>query len=69
MNVNEVLSLRLTDLVLGGQALSRHEGRVVFVDRGHAPEASRRALCSGLTEIQQRHAGRSTVTSGLVTHL
>jgi len=29
-----VLNLRLTDLVLGGQALARHEGRVVFVDRG-----------------------------------
>jgi hypothetical protein len=44
-------------------------GVVVFVDRGHAGEASRRALCAGLTEIQQRHAGRSIVTSGLVTHL
>lgn len=44
-------------------------GVVVFVDRGHAAEASRRALCAGLTEIQQRHAGRTIVTSGLVTHL
>jgi len=44
-------------------------GVVVFVDRGHASEASRRALCAGLTEIQQRHAGRTIVTSGLVTHL
>jgi len=34
MNVNEVLNLRLTDLVLGGQALAHHQGRVVFVDRG-----------------------------------
>jgi hypothetical protein len=47
----------------------RDGGAIVFVDRGHAPEASRRALCSGLTEIEQRHAGRSVVTSGLVTHL
>jgi hypothetical protein len=37
--------------------------------RSHAAEASRRALCSGLTEIEQRHVGRSIVTSGLVTHL
>ncbi|HEY6040144.1 MAG TPA: hypothetical protein VIV58_37935 [Kofleriaceae bacterium] len=47
----------------------RDGGAIVFVDRGHAPEASRRALCSGLTEIEQRHAGRVVVTSGLVTHL
>lgn len=44
-------------------------GTLVFVDRGHAAEASRRALCAGLTEIQQRHVGRSIVTSGIVTHL
>ncbi|HEY4240883.1 MAG TPA: hypothetical protein VGM88_13765 [Kofleriaceae bacterium] len=47
----------------------RDGGAVVFVDRGHAPEAARRALCAGLTEIEQRHAGRTIVTSGLVTHL
>jgi SAM-dependent methyltransferase len=47
----------------------RDGGVLVFVDRGHAPEASRRALCAGLTEIEQRHAGRTIVTSGLVTHL
>ena len=47
----------------------RDGGAIVFVDRGHAPEASRRALCSGLTELEQRHAGRVVVTSGLVTHL
>ena len=47
----------------------RDGGALVFVDRGHAPEASRRALCSGLTEIAQRHVGRTIVTSGLVTHL
>jgi len=34
VKVNEVLNLTLTDLVLGGQALARHEGRVIFVDRG-----------------------------------
>ena len=47
----------------------RDGGAIVFVDRGHAPEASRRALCAGLTEIAQRHVGRTIVTSGLVTHL
>ena len=47
----------------------RDGGVVVLVDRGHAAEASRRALCAGLTEIEQRHDGRTSVTSGLVTHL
>jgi hypothetical protein len=46
----------------------RDGGVLVFVDRGHAPEATRRALCAGLIEIEQRHAGRVVVTSGLVTH-
>jgi hypothetical protein len=49
--------------------VTRDGGVLVFVDRGHAVEASRRALCAGLTEIEQRHAGRTIVTSGLVTHL
>ena len=47
----------------------RDGGAIVFVDRGHAPEASRRALCAGLSELEQRHAGRTVITSGLVTHL
>lgn len=47
----------------------RDGGAIVFVDRGHAHEASRRALCAGLSELEQRHAGRSVITSGLVTHL
>jgi hypothetical protein len=47
----------------------RDGGALVLVDRGHAPEASRRALCAGLTELEQRHAGRAVITSGLVTHL
>lgn len=47
----------------------RDGGVIVFVDRGHAPEAGRRALCSGLSEIEQRHVGRVVVTSGLVSHL
>ena len=47
----------------------RDGGALVLVDRGHAAEASRRALCAGLTELEQRHAGRLVITSGLVTHL
>ena len=47
----------------------RDGGAVILVDKGHAEEASRRALCAGLSEIEQRHAGRTIVTSGLVSHL
>jgi hypothetical protein len=47
----------------------RDGGAIIFVDRGHAHEASRRALCAGLCELEQRRAGRSVITSGLVTHL
>ncbi len=47
----------------------RDGGVIVFVDRGHAATASRRALCGGLTEIEQRRAGRTVITSGLVSHL
>ena len=46
----------------------RDGGAIVLLDRGHAPEASRRALCAGLTELEQRRAGRTIVTSGLVSH-
>ncbi|HEX8106091.1 MAG TPA: hypothetical protein VF516_00120 [Kofleriaceae bacterium] len=46
----------------------RDGGAIVFVDRGHAHEASRRALCGGLTEIEQRRAGRAVITSGVVSH-
>ncbi|HEY1551067.1 MAG TPA: hypothetical protein VGG28_24730 [Kofleriaceae bacterium] len=46
----------------------RDGGAVVLVDRGHAVEASRRALCAGLTELEQRHVGRLVITSGLVSH-
>jgi len=47
----------------------RDGGAIIVVDRGHAVLASSRALCAGLSELEQRHAGRSVVTSGLVTHL
>jgi hypothetical protein len=44
-------------------------GLVVMVDRAAATELTRRALCSGLAELQQRPAGRLVVTSGVVTDL
>lgn len=47
----------------------RDGGAIVFIDRGNAAQASRRAICAGLTEIEQRSLGRTVVTSGLVTHL
>ena len=34
MKVRELLTLEVEDLALGGKALGRDEGRVVFVDRG-----------------------------------
>lgn len=44
-------------------------GHVILVDRAAATEASRAALCAGLTEITQRPAGRGVVTSGVVVAL
>ena len=44
-------------------------GGLVMVDRGAAVELSRRALCAGLTALEQRVAGRWIVTSGLVSRL
>ena len=39
-------------------------GVVVVVDRAAAPELGRRALCGGLTAIEQRTAGRTVITAG-----
>lgn len=44
----------------------RHGGAVVLVDRAPREVLTRRALCAGLREIEQRMAGRLVVTSGLV---
>jgi hypothetical protein len=44
-------------------------GGLVLVDRGPAVELSRRALCAGLTALEQRVAGRWIVTSGLISRL
>jgi hypothetical protein len=46
-------------------------GPIVLVDRARTraqpAELTRRVLCSGLAEIEQRQVGRTTVTSGRVT--
>ena len=34
MRVNDLLTIPISDLELGGKAVARHDGRVVFVDRG-----------------------------------
>jgi SAM-dependent methyltransferase len=39
-------------------------GLVVVVDRGAQAELGRRALCGGLTAIEQRAAGRTIITTG-----
>jgi len=57
------------DTLRGWVRVVRDGGAIVFVDRGHPQEASRRALCAGLSELEQRRAGRAVITSGLVTHL
>ena len=44
-------------------------GLIVCVDRAVPHEMSRRALCGGLAEIEQRQAGRTIVTSGRVRKL
>lgn len=44
-------------------------GGLVMVDRAPAIELSRRALCAGLSSLEQRVAGRWIVTSGLVSDL
>lgn len=44
----------------------RTDGALVLVDRASPAELTRRALCGGLLDIQQRQTGRTFVTSGLV---
>lgn len=43
----------------------RPGGAIVLVDRASPSELTRRVLCSGLTEIEQRQTGRTFVTSGV----
>lgn len=41
MRVNDLLNVVVKELALGGKAVARHEGRVLFVDRGLPDEALR----------------------------
>jgi hypothetical protein len=56
------------DTLRGWSRVIRAGGAIVIVDRGPPYETSRRALCAGLTEIEQRRAGRAVITSGLISH-
>ncbi|MEZ4361256.1 MAG: hypothetical protein R3B48_13815 [Kofleriaceae bacterium] len=47
----------------------RPGGGVVLVDRVARTQATRLALCAGLTELEQRAAARAVVTSGRVASL
>jgi hypothetical protein len=44
-------------------------GVIVVIDAGAATEASRRVLCAGLMELEQRVVGRTVITSGRVAKL
>lgn len=57
------------DALRGWSRVVKGGGAIVIVGRGRPHETSRRALCGGLTEIEQRRAGRAVITSGLVSHL
>lgn len=56
------------DVLRDWSRVVRDGGAIVIVGRGRPHETSRRALCSGLTEIEQRRAGRAVITSGMVSH-
>jgi len=62
MKVNDLLSLTVTDVALGGKALARHEGRVVFVDRGLPGDV----IEARVTRIRRNwaEAGLDTVRTG-----
>ena len=49
--------------------VTRAGGSIILIDRSPATELTRRTLCSGLTEIEQRRLGRTIVTSGRVARL
>jgi 23S rRNA (uracil1939-C5)-methyltransferase len=52
MKVNEVLTLDITDVALGGKAIARVDGRVVFVDGGLPGDRVR----ARLLHVRRRHA-------------
>ena len=53
----------------GWARLVRDGGVLVLVDRGAPAVASRRALAAGVTDLEQRSAGRMVITSGVVSAL
>lgn len=58
------------EAAMAGWALAVVDGGgLVLVDRAPPMELSRRALCAGLSALEQRVAGRWIVTSGLVSEL
>ncbi len=67
-----VIGVDATDALLGKWApYVRDGGAIIVVDRSSVPaaEASRRALCAGLTAIEQRRLTRLVVTSGRVVQI
>jgi len=62
MKVNDLLNLTVTDVALGGKALARHEGRVIFVDRGLPGDV----IEARVTRIRRNwaEAGLDTVRTG-----
>lgn len=58
MKVNDLLSLTVADVALGGRALARYDGRVVFLDRG---------LPGDLVEARVTRIRRNFVEAGLGT--
>jgi 23S rRNA (uracil1939-C5)-methyltransferase len=62
MKVNDLLRLTVTDVALGGKALARSEGRVVFIDRGLPGDQ----VEARVTRIRRNfaEAGLGTVVSG-----
>ena len=52
MKVNDLLRLTVTDVVLGGKALARHDGRVVFIDRGLPGDE----VEARITRVRRSHA-------------
>ena len=66
MRVNDLLTVPISDLELGGKAVARHDGRVVFVDRGlpgdevvaRVTRAKRTFAEARLERVERRSADR-----------
>lgn len=56
-------------LALACVRIAADDAPVVLVDRADPTELSRRALCCGLTDLQQRTSARQVITWGRVRHL